>query len=157
MSPHQNEGIFNDIEKNCHQSTTSASLSVSLRVLNVQNVLLFDWWHHWMVYQNRLVVLMEQVFRQTGAYVGKITSVLIPDSWGKSSDVKWYFKPSSWWVLIPDSWGKSSDHWRRLPRTLSIRLNPRFVGQVFRLYARAFPLLVLQVLIPDSWGKSSDD
>ena len=62
-----------------------------------------------MVYQHRLIVLAGQVFRQTGAYVGKITSVLIPDLWGKSSDMIVLVQNLVNQVLIPDLWGKSSD------------------------------------------------
>ena len=35
-------------------------------------------------------------------------------------------------------------------------LNPRFVGQVFRLNKQKVAGRILPVLIPDSWGKSSD-
>ena len=36
-------------------------------------------------------------------------------------------------------------------------LNPRFVGQVFRLMGMKMEQSLLRVLIPDLWGKSSDD
>ena len=35
-------------------------------------------------------------------------------------------------VLIPDTWGKSSDKVEKMERQADLGLNPRYVGQVFR-------------------------
>ena len=58
--------------------------------------------------------------------------VLIPDLWGKSSDLKLVLIRLVLKVLIPDLWGKSSDQQSHAPSRQ------------------------VQVLIPDLWGKSSD-
>ena len=76
---------------------------------------------------------MGQVFRQTKqvpTMAQKI--VLIPDEWGKSSDMEQMNDRVLSGVLIPDEWGKSSDDFG-------------FEEDAGR-----------QVLIPDEWGKSSD-
>ena len=59
--------------------------------------------------------------------------VLIPDLWGKSSDGISVAKSYISEVLIPDLWGKSSDRTKQNPWVVCSGLNPRFVGQVFRL------------------------
>ena len=35
--------------------------------------------------------------------------VVIPDLWGKSSDIRLCEQPNGLYVVIPDLWGKSSD------------------------------------------------
>ena len=50
-----------------------------------------------------------QVFRHNEAQKDKPYYVLIPDLWGKSSDIYIDAKEIRRGVLIPDLWGKSSD------------------------------------------------
>ena len=59
-------------------------------------------------------------------------NVLIPDLWGESSDALTQETVWSDYVLIPDLWGESSDAVYLLGRPSLTRLNPRFVGRVFR-------------------------
>ena len=68
---------------------------------------------------------------------------------------KCYYITSLLNVLIPDEWGKSSDKHAWQHGDVSLSLNPRWVGQVFRLDPAVF-MRNLSVLIPDEWGKSSD-
>ena len=64
--------------------------------------------------------------------VKSFLEVLIPDEWGKSSDILYFLLGYGSCVLIPDEWGKSSD----------VDDEPE------QQYG--------EVLIPDEWGKSSD-
>ena len=74
-----------------------------------------------------------QVFRRRTWDVHTQIFVLIPDLWGKSSDQLWGRDDYAPQVLIPDLWGKSSDRERCRDCRSAEGLNPRFVGQVFRL------------------------
>ena len=54
--------------------------------------------------------LVGQVFRHALADSGYYYFVLIPDLWGKSSDLDSSLAVADSRVLIPDLWGKSSDY-----------------------------------------------
>ena len=70
--------------------------------------------------------------------------VLIPDTWGKSSDKFFMLNKEIVVVLIPDTWGKSSDNGASLNCWHVTRLNPRYVGQVFRLIIIAFAIFMFK-------------
>ena len=94
---------------------------------------------------------MGQVFRQMESQHLQCLGVLIPDLWGKSSDTFLLKNVPTWYVLIPDLWGKSSDSVNAL-EGLTLSLNPRFVGQVFR-HPQLHRVLVIGCLNPRFVGQ----
>ena len=73
-----------------------------------------------------------RVFRHERVHAGQHLLVLIPDLWGESSDSDEVIETLASVVLIPDLWGESSDRDLLSSVLEEERLNPRFVGRVFR-------------------------
>ena len=78
-----------------------------------------------------------QVFRRGLPPVPSDDMVVIPDLWGKFSDLRLWSVRLRFRVVIPDLWGKFSDlTMSDIQFNFSSR-NPRFVGQVFRRITHA--------------------